>query len=202
MATLKAQRVSKNGKGGRWVWGGHWSVRDGDTLVATGCQRLWERFDIEIRGRRLRLHNRPHQGCVIVDESTGQPVLELVYTALRYREESAWVTLSSGVRLHWTLRFRDHDRRTGFYDDAGTAIMILGHDLPMDWTKPRSVWGYLWRLWFAAAEASDHILAYIDDAVAARLVRTDELITLVFLMVWLETSKDRRQVNRLAQSGG
>jgi hypothetical protein len=201
MTTLTAQRVNGNGRRGRWgTWSGRWLVQDGDATVATGRQHLRERFDIEHGGRSRRLHYRKNKGCVVTDETTGQPVLELRYVALKQFEESAEVTFASGARLHWTLWLRHQDRGTGFYDDAGSPVVTLDHVAPLDTSKPHSTWGYLWRLWFAAADAADHFRITIDSSLAARLTHQDDVLTLALLGIWLDTSKTRRQVNRLASA--
>jgi hypothetical protein len=192
MATLVVEPDSERGRGQRWV------LKDGTAELATARQvGLRSRLEVETGGRRLtvREQRRP-KGWVVVDDATDQKVLDLTYTVFHRREEAAQVTLSTGVRLAWTLRLTDGDRMTGFYDGTGAPVVVMSHHLPWQPSAQRGAWGNLSSLWGSFARASDYFRIDVEDAAAARLVRTEELRTLVLLGAWLDMSTDWRHPDR------
>jgi hypothetical protein len=179
-------------------WGGRYALKDGEAVVATARTYVGRRgFEFVIAGRRLTVvAKRRSGGFEAIDEATGQKMLDLIFTTLQVREEAAYVTLSTGVRLYWTLKMREGDRMTGFYDEAGNEIVTVGHHVPWQPSARHGVWGNLWRFWFAFAKAGQYFSADIADAVAARLLRRDETLTLVMLGAWLDMSQDMRMAAR------
>jgi hypothetical protein len=187
MGTLMAHKAN----GG---WGGRWVLKDGAVEIATARHPfIRSGFEMEIAGRRLTVseQNR-HREIVVVDDATGQQVLELIYTVFLRREEAAYITLPTGATLHWMLNLQDRDLMTGFYDDTGAPVVTIGNYLPWQPWARHGTWGNLWRFWYSFAQAADHYQASVEDATAARLVRTDELLTLIMLGVWMDVTRNSR----------
>lgn len=189
---LRVEPDSGRGRGQRWV------LKEGTAELATARQvGLRSRLEVETGGRRFTAcgQRRP-KGWVVVDDATGQKVLDLTYTVFQRTAEAAQVTLPTGVRLFWTLRLKDGDRTTGFYEATGAPVVVMDHHLPWQPSAQHGTSGNLLRLWGSVLRASDNFRVDVEDAAAARLVRSDELLTLVLLGAWLDISVSWRHPDR------
>ncbi|MFC7620344.1 hypothetical protein [Microlunatus sp. GCM10028923] len=170
-------------------------------IISRGYQRLVrDLFDVDYAGRRFELRHQRDVGCELVELPSERQVLELTYQVFQPAAETARVTLSSGRRLRWTRRYQKYDPVTGFADDQGRQMVSIFNELQWHPTFGQSAWSMLWRFWASFVTASEFYRIEVDDALAGDLDRSDELIPLIMVGLWMELSQKRRHPSRLAAS--
>jgi hypothetical protein len=209
-AAMSTLRISKAGRKMLGLGGtGHWVVVDAEgAQVATATNRL-AAHELRIESGRDRLTARIPAGMLqlrypeeleVVHDGTGQSFMEgrLASVDLRggtFHEEAWAITLSSGAAITWAYTMIG-DRKLGFYEPSGRALMTFGHDPSFDVSGDMSTLRILLRFWGAAAASADRYLVRADSASLGRIVPAEEVPVLAMLGVWLERTSGGRYASQ------
>lgn len=204
MATLFVRKVGSRGAKLLTLGGepGDWEVTDGEVVLATARARLaHDQLDIDAKGRRLtaRMPGITWSGdpdkLEVVDQTTGQKVIDGKRTSGRLQNQEWSVILPTGAAISWM--YRTDPQRLGFYETSGAPIMLMGHDPSFQTPAKGGTLRILLRFWGSAIASADRYVARVEDGAIGNAVTAEEVPVLALLGMWLQ-----RKAEGYADAGG